>query len=132
MKLSIDFKVKTESLDFSLDFDESYTLNIKAEGDDVLALIEAETFFGARHALETLSQLVAYDDIRSEIQIVRDVTIEDKPVYKYRGFALDTSRNWFSIESIKRTIGKIFVKLFKEIFKLKLKFYFQMQCLWSN
>lgn len=104
MKLSIDFKVKTESLDFSLDFDESYTLNIKAEGEDVLALIEAETFFGARHALETLSQLVAYDDIRSEIQIVRDVTIEDKPVYKYRGLALDTSRNWFSIESIKRTI----------------------------
>lgn len=105
MKLSIDFKVKTESLDFSLDFDESYTLNIKAEGGDVLALIEAETFFGARHALETLSQLIAYDDIRSEIQIVRDVTIEDKPVYKYRGFALDTSRNWFSIESIKRTIS---------------------------
>lgn len=40
-------------------------------------------------------------------QIVRDVSIEDKPVYPYRGILLDTARNYYTIDSIKKTIGEL-------------------------
>lgn len=41
-----------------LDTDESYSLVLKARGADIVANITANTYFGARHGLETLSQLV--------------------------------------------------------------------------
>jgi hexosaminidase len=76
------------------------------------AVIAADNFYGARNGLETLSQLIVYDNIRNEILIVGSVSIADEPKFKYRGFLLDTSRNFFSIESIKRTIeGMGMVKL---------------------
>ncbi|XP_049868022.1 chitooligosaccharidolytic beta-N-acetylglucosaminidase [Pectinophora gossypiella] len=91
--------------EFSLDMDESYGLRVSAASNDrINATISGNTFFGVRHGLETLSQLVVYDDIRDHLLIVRDVNISDKPVYPYRGILLDTSRNYFSVESIKSTI----------------------------
>jgi hypothetical protein len=38
------------------------------------------------------------------LQIVNVARIEDKPVYRYRGVSLDTSRNFISVEGIKRVI----------------------------
>ncbi|XP_028037958.1 chitooligosaccharidolytic beta-N-acetylglucosaminidase [Bombyx mandarina] len=91
--------------EFSLDMDESYELYISSTSSDkVNATIRGNSFFGVRHGLETLSQLIVYDDIRNNLLIVRDVTIKDRPVYPYRGILLDTARNFYSIESIKRTI----------------------------
>ncbi|XP_041985982.1 chitooligosaccharidolytic beta-N-acetylglucosaminidase isoform X2 [Aricia agestis] len=91
--------------EFSLDMDEGYILNISpAANEKVNATIIGSNFFGVRNGLETLSQLIIYDDIRNNVLIPRDVTIKDKPVYPYRGVLLDTSRNYFSIESIKTTI----------------------------
>jgi hexosaminidase len=90
----------------TLETDESYELNIKDNGDNgVVALITSKTFYGARNGLETLSQVIVYDNIRNEYLIVGSVQISDAPKYKYRGLNLDTSRNYFSIESIKRTIN---------------------------
>ena len=66
--------------------------------------IYANNFFGARHALETLSQLTAYHKGYNSIQIIDDVSIDDKPAYPYRGVLLDTSRNYYSVDSIKRVI----------------------------
>lgn len=43
--------------------------------------------------------------------MARDVIIDDKPVYPYRGFLLDTARNYYSVDSIKATIGK-FILIF--------------------
>lgn len=64
----------------------------------------AGNFFGARHALETLSQLIAYDGDNDVLRMVNDVDIVDKPAYRYRGVALDTSRNFISTFGIKRLI----------------------------
>nr|3S6T_A Chain A, N-acetylglucosaminidase [Ostrinia furnacalis] len=90
---------------FSLEMDESYGLRVSPSGADrVNATITANSFFGMRHGLETLSQLFVFDDIRDHLLMVRDVNISDKPVYPYRGILLDTARNYYSIESIKRTI----------------------------
>lgn len=91
--------------EFSLNFDESYKLQVSGMSDSrVNATISAQNFFGARHGLETLAQLIFYDDIRQHLLIVRDATIEDKPVYPYRGILLDTARNYFSVDSIYSTI----------------------------
>ena len=48
-----------------MDQDESYHLVLSSSPDDdkvLVANINATTYFGARHALETLSQLIAFDD----------------------------------------------------------------------
>ncbi|KAJ0175402.1 hypothetical protein K1T71_008561 [Dendrolimus kikuchii] len=91
--------------EFSLYFDESYDLKISPSSTDrINATVSANNFFGVRHGLETLSQLVVYDDIRNHLLIVRDVTINDKPAYSYRGILLDTARNFFEVDGIKRTI----------------------------
>nr|AAQ97603.1 N-acetylglucosaminidase [Manduca sexta] len=91
--------------EFSLEMDESYALRVSpASNERVNATIRANSFFGIRHGLETLSQLIVYDDIRNHLLIVRDVTINDKPVYPYRGILLDTARNYYTIDAIKKTI----------------------------
>lgn len=71
----------------------------------MLAVITGETFFGVRHGLETLAQLIVYDDIQNVLVMPNYVNISDRPYYPYRGLMLDTSRNYFSVESIKRTIN---------------------------
>ncbi|CAH4037655.1 unnamed protein product [Pieris brassicae] len=91
--------------EFSLTMDESYSIRVGAvSSDKINATITGKTFFGIRHGLETLSQLILFDDIRNHLVMVRDVVITDKPVYPYRGVLLDTARNYFTIDSIKRTL----------------------------
>jgi len=68
------------------------------------AVIIAPEFFGARHALETLNQLIIYDDATDGLVTIRDANITDSPAFHFRSLALDTSRNYFSVESIMRTI----------------------------
>jgi hexosaminidase len=54
--------------------------------------------------LETLNQLINYDDATDHFVIMRDAHITDSPAFPFRSLALDTSRNYFSVESIMRTI----------------------------
>lgn len=76
------------------------------------AKIEAINFFGARNGLETLFQLIIFDNVKSGLFIVDSADITDKPQFKHRGMSLDTSRNFFPIEALKRTInGMGMVKL---------------------
>ncbi|CAL8127228.1 unnamed protein product [Orchesella dallaii] len=101
---SVVLSVSDNSTEISLTTDESYNLTVTSNTTTVTATIQAVTFFGARHGLETLSQLIAHNDDDGSFQIVSTATIQDKPVFKYRGVMLDTSRNYFSIEKIKRLI----------------------------
>uniref|UniRef100_A0A182N7T2 beta-N-acetylhexosaminidase n=1 Tax=Anopheles dirus TaxID=7168 RepID=A0A182N7T2_9DIPT len=110
----VKINVQEESLALTHETDESYRLTVGAGGanGELLATIDAKTFFGARHALETLSQFVLYDDIRNELQLVVSATVSDAPAYPHRGLALDTSRNYIDLESLRRTIdGMAMVKL---------------------
>ncbi|XP_055382720.1 chitooligosaccharidolytic beta-N-acetylglucosaminidase-like [Condylostylus longicornis] len=110
--LNIKLCVQNNSIQLTWNTDESYSLNITIGNNEVFAEINAKTYFGARHGLETLSQLIVYDNIRNEIQIVAEAEINDKPAYQHRGLMLDTSRNYFSIDSIKKTIdGMAMTKL---------------------
>lgn len=70
----------------------------------MLAVIQGETFFGVRNGLETLAQLIVYDNVTNGLVMPNHSKIIDRPKYPYRGILLDTSRNYFSVNSIKRTI----------------------------
>lgn len=57
--LSVIFNVTTSSHILGWDTDEEYRLDLKsADSKNILAEIDAATIYGARHALETLSQLI--------------------------------------------------------------------------
>lgn len=80
--------------------------------------VVAETVYGARHALETFSQLVAPDTqdfaykYTCGLRLVAGAKIRDRPAFKHRGLLLDTSRNFLPIEDIKKTIdGMAAVKM---------------------
>lgn len=112
-KVVIEVVAETDDMKMTLDTAEGYRLTIaeNADATDIVVLISSTNFFGARHALESLSQLIVYDNIRNEILIVGGAEISDEPKFKYRGLLLDTSRNYFSVEAIKRTIeGMAMVK----------------------
>lgn len=69
--------------------------------------ITAPTVYGARHGMETLRQLMTTyksDSSSKTLVIAEEVKIIDEPIYTHRGFMLDTSRNYFPLTSIKRTI----------------------------
>lgn len=67
--------------------------------------ITANSFFGARHGLSTLQQLIWFDDEENQLRILSKVVVIDAPKFRYRGLMLDTSRHYFSVEAIKRTIA---------------------------
>ena len=85
---------------------EAYKLQVNspAPHNSILVNIEAESYFGIRNGLETLSQLIAYDDAENNLMIVNHASITDEPAYAYRGLLLDTSRNYISIKEIKHQI----------------------------
>lgn len=105
-RLMFTIDIKNNDGKLNHETNEHYTIHAYENTGVVIIRIEAETIFGARHALETVSQLIVFDDIRNELQIVGEFEIDDKPAYPHRGFLLDTSRNYFTVDSIKRTIGK--------------------------
>ncbi|CAA3004232.1 Chitooligosaccharidolytic beta-N-acetylglucosaminidase [Olea europaea subsp. europaea] len=89
----------------TLNTDEGYELFVKIMSDGrINTTIIADNFFGARHALETLNQLIVLDDLEKQLRLPREVTIRDSPAFPYRGVLLDTSRNFVSVDAIKRTL----------------------------
>lgn len=53
-----------------MDMDESYSLQTAAVEERVIATVNG-SYFGLRHGLETLAQLVVYDDIRNHVLVSR-------------------------------------------------------------
>lgn len=83
--------------------DESYSLSLRpVEGTGValMADIAARTFCGARHALETLLQLVWLDSYLGSLLILEAARIDDAPRFRYRGILVDTAHNFFPIQEL--------------------------------
>lgn len=100
----IEITVKSNDIQLTTKTNESYTLIIKTESSKTTCYIVAPTFFGARHALETLSQLIAWDDLINSLVVVQDGNINDKPVFPHRGLLIDSSRSYTEIPLLKRII----------------------------
>lgn len=101
--LSVDVTVNGVNTSLDLETDESYELTVTTSNDLTTAVIRAPSYFGARHALETLSQLVEYHETADALMVVT-ATVTDSPVFPYRGILLDTSRNFVSVATLERTL----------------------------
>ena len=51
--------------------------------------------------METLSQLISYDELTRALQMHARAHVEDAPEYVHRGLLIDTSRNYFSVAILK-------------------------------
>jgi len=99
----------TASLEWTLSTDrEAYSLIVLTRmssgkpRDDMQVFVKAASYYGAFYALETLSQLVTFR--AGTFYLPATVKLSDKPVYAYRGVMVDTSRNFYSVESLKRIV----------------------------
>ncbi|KAK7793332.1 hypothetical protein R5R35_003067 [Gryllus longicercus] len=105
--LVVQFCIDEPGLSLKLSTNESYELNVWTEGAVVTASVSAPTAFGARHALETLSQLAACDDAEGgapPMRVVARARVVDAPVFAHRGLLLDTARHWLPERALRRTI----------------------------
>ncbi|KAK7050523.1 beta-hexosaminidase [Favolaschia claudopus] len=80
---------------------EGYTLTIPADGSG--AVLKANSTLGLFRGLTTFSQ-VWYDWKGTGYTLSAPFQISDAPKYPYRGFMLDTARNYFPVSDIKRTL----------------------------
>ncbi|KAJ2852418.1 Glucosamine-6-phosphate isomerase (Glucosamine-6-phosphate deaminase) (GNPDA) (GlcN6P deaminase) [Coemansia brasiliensis] len=97
---ALDVNVQSAQDVLDLETDESYSLEIPIEGK---AVINAATPFGAVRGLETFSQLVSANSGRKLVKNA-PVKISDSPKFSHRGILLDTSRNFYHVDSILRTL----------------------------
>ncbi len=79
------------------DWDESYQLNSSAQA----VTLSANHSLGILRGLETLLQLIGNQQKNIQLPLV---SIKDHPRFKWRGLLLDTSRHFFSVNTIKRQI----------------------------
>jgi hexosaminidase len=88
-----------------LETDESYELSVSTSGE---ATISAKTVYGALRALESFSQLVAFD-FDKEVYFIQNcpLSIADSPRFPHRGMLLDTSRHFQPLAEIERTIDAL-------------------------
>ncbi|KAJ6584388.1 N-acetylhexosaminidase [Mycena capillaripes] len=80
---------------------EGYTLTVPADGSG--AILKANSTLGLFRGLTTFGQLW-YDWEGTTYSLSAPIQIADSPAYPYRGFMLDTARNFFPVSDIKRTI----------------------------
>uniref|UniRef100_A0A182YEG5 beta-N-acetylhexosaminidase n=1 Tax=Anopheles stephensi TaxID=30069 RepID=A0A182YEG5_ANOST len=95
---------KSADTHLTLHTDESYNMTVTHSARVLIVKISANTFFGAKHGLTTLQQLIWFDDEERTLKVLNKASIEDVPKFNYRGLMLDTSRHYFSVDSIKRTL----------------------------
>ncbi|KAI8373746.1 glycoside hydrolase superfamily [Blakeslea trispora] len=127
---SLNITVKHNNVPLEYGVDESYELNVPI--DQNTAVLESNTVWGALRGLETFSQLIHkrksleengelktadYDqesldendsDVDSGFEALYipyvPINIKDYPKFSHRGLMLDTSRNYFPIKDIFRTL----------------------------
>ncbi|ORZ17784.1 glycoside hydrolase superfamily [Absidia repens] len=98
----LKINVKNNNVKLDMGVDESYNLEVPSNGGS--ATLTAPTWVGALRGLETFSQLVIGSDDGS---VVHTATINDSPSYGHRGISLDTSRNFYPVADLLRTIDAL-------------------------
>ncbi|KAH9641693.1 hypothetical protein HF086_005139 [Spodoptera exigua] len=104
--------VRSANKSLTLDTNEEYMLDVQNNNKEgqISVRITAETVYGARHALETFTQLVASskpdfsDDQTCSLLLVSGAKVRDRPAYRYRGLLIDSSRHFIPMENLKKTI----------------------------
>ncbi|KAJ3551626.1 hypothetical protein NM688_g4597 [Phlebia brevispora] len=81
---------------------EEYVLHVPADGS--AATLTANSTLGLLRGLTTFEQLWYDLDGQATYTIEAPISVTDSPAYPFRGFMLDTARNFFSVSDIKRTL----------------------------
>jgi hexosaminidase len=112
--LTITVKITDPSVTaMTLRVEESYSLVItrtssgssSSDGGKIEVIITAETLFGARHGMETLRQLISWDELLASLVVASGVQIlKDKPSFPYRGAMIDISRSFIPIDKLKNAV----------------------------
>ncbi|XP_023318102.1 probable beta-hexosaminidase fdl isoform X2 [Trichogramma pretiosum] len=87
--------------------DESYELQLATRGKHLEARVVGRTYYGVRHGLETLSQMIWWDENCGKqgcLRVLSSAIVDDKPVFEYRGLLVDTGRQFFPVEQLKNVI----------------------------
>lgn len=80
--------------------------------------IIGKSYYGVRHGLETFSQMIWWDEACGKqgcLRVLSQASVEDKPAFAYRGLLVDTGRQFFSLEQLKRVIDGT-LRLFAHLF----------------
>lgn len=72
LSLIININVVNPSIDLNIDTNEEYDLSILEDVDKIMVEINADTYYGARHGLETLAQLVVFDSLDNRYKVFND------------------------------------------------------------
>ncbi|RKP13430.1 glycoside hydrolase superfamily [Piptocephalis cylindrospora] len=99
--------VQDPSLSLDMEVDEGYHLDIpNVSGGSGHALIQAQGVYGAIRAMETLSMLGVQGPDAADPVILPHTPyrIIDRPRYPHRGLMLDTSRSYFPVSDLLRTL----------------------------
>jgi len=92
---SVVITVKDATAPLTIGVDESYTLDIPADGSP--ATLTANTTYGAYWGLQTLSQAIRYSFDTQQYGIAGvPLAIADAPAFAWRGMLIDTDRHWLS------------------------------------
>ncbi|KAI0235238.1 Glucosamine-6-phosphate isomerase (Glucosamine-6-phosphate deaminase) (GNPDA) (GlcN6P deaminase), partial [Massospora cicadina] len=100
---TVNINVANTSQDLSDTTDEKYQLKLNICGSDAHVDISAATIYGAIHALKSLDQMTQGKGGK-RVLTKAPFIIEDGPKFSHRGLLLDTSRNYYPLDAIKRTI----------------------------
>ncbi|KZP19300.1 glycoside hydrolase family 20 protein [Athelia psychrophila] len=93
--------IATEAVKALTSREESYILSVPSDGS--AASLTANSTLGLFRGLTTFSQLwYYYGGVTYSLEAPVEIT--DYPAYPYRGFMLDTARNYFPVDDIKRTL----------------------------
>lgn len=101
----VNMVVHSPEDELSFGVDESYNLTVPTIGDPLHAQVEAQTVYGALHALQTFGQLCYFDFTSRLIELnSAPWMITDAPRFPYRGLLIDTSRHYLPLTTIKGVI----------------------------
>ncbi|KAH7872348.1 glycoside hydrolase family 20 protein [Lentinula edodes] len=87
--------------------DEGYSLSVPLDGS--AGVVSANTTLGLLRGLSTFEQLWYTYDGTIYTNYAPLTIVNDSPAYAYRGFMLDTARNFFSVSDIKRTLDAMYL-----------------------
>ncbi|OJD32491.1 glycoside hydrolase family 20 protein [Diplodia corticola] len=84
--------------------DESYSLSVSESGE---VAISAASSVGLLHGLTTFSQLFFKHSQGGSYTSLAPVEIQDAPKFAHRGLNMDVSRNYFSVDDLKRMLDSM-------------------------
>ncbi|KAJ4494534.1 glycoside hydrolase superfamily [Lentinula edodes] len=87
--------------------EEGYSLSVPLDGS--AGVVSANTTLGLLRGLSTFEQLWYTYDGTIYTNYAPLTIVNDSPAYAYRGFMLDTARNFFSVSDIKRTLDAMYL-----------------------